>query len=115
MFRLGPVKLFYKMPYFDDTILHLQNQRYLVPQIDCSTVETEPDFYNSILFALGVQETEYKNIKPIQFSDLVTYTDFTDKKGIVLAFRNFDAFYNQFPDGAHLALAILAEYQYRWL
>lgn len=115
VFRHGPTTLFHDTSLLEDTIQYLESRDYFVPQIDCRTAKTESNFYNEILFALGILKSEYKNIKPIQFWDLVTEADFTDREGIVLAFKHFDAIHSLFPECAQDALNILAGYQYRWL
>ena len=115
LFRHTPVKLFLRDAILDESIQHLENHNYFVFQVDCRHSESESDLYNSILFALGVLQAEYKNISPIQFWDLVTETDFADKKGIVLVFRHFDNVHSRFPKATQHALSVLAGYQYRWL
>ncbi len=115
LFRHGPVTLFYKTAVLDEALAHLENQNYKVARVDCQPQTTEADFYNAVLFALGILKSEYKNIKPIQFWDLVTDITFGDESGIVLVFQHFDAFYARFPECGRHALQVLAGYQYRWL
>ena len=115
IFRFGPITLFHKDDLLDGTIQYLESQNYFVPQIDCREADNGSDFYNAILFALGVLKAEYKDIQPIQFWDLVTEASFDNKTGIALAFRHFDAAYSRFPEHSQNALSVLAGYQYRWL
>lgn len=114
-FRSSPVTIFHRADSLSHIVKYLEYQGYSVAQVDCTACQTESDFFNAILFALNMLSAEYKDIKPVQFWDLLGFKEFSDVKGAVLVLWHLDDVYVRMPESVMLSLKELARLQYRRL
>jgi RNAse (barnase) inhibitor barstar len=110
----GPITLYRKPDILEETTKWFGQHNYEVVTFDCLQWKSpEEDFYTDVSKQLGFPDYFGRNLHA--FDDCLGDTYFPEKQGIVLAFRNFETFYDRDKDFAWNVLDIIATKAYGFL
>lgn len=94
------VALFDQIHILDQAIERFRKHDWVVHEFDCATYANQEELMNDVLHKTEVfgSEHTYKNIKMIQFWDLLCEAHVPEETGLALAFKNFDSFKPKYPE-----------------
>lgn len=110
------VALFDQLSVLEEAIERLKKHDWIVHEFNCEQFTSQEEFLNSILHQLGILKSDfvYKDIKMIQFWDLLSSAKVSEDSGLVLAFKNLDAFRPEYPEFfQELLVSLASEHHYR--
>ncbi|HEX8464032.1 MAG TPA: hypothetical protein VF627_05375 [Abditibacterium sp.] len=110
------VALFDQLHVLEEAIQRFKKHNWTVHEFDCRSYSSTEEFLNAILQAMGIVRPGhvYKNIKMIQFWDLLRYVEMPEENGLALAFNYLNEFRPEYPEFFQELLSSIArEHHYQ--
>lgn len=94
------VALFDQLHVLEEAMQRFRKHEWVAHEFDCKEYAAQEQLLSAVLQEMGILQPGYvyKNIKMIQFWDLLRGAQVPEKTGLVLAFKQLDAFRPEYPE-----------------